>query len=123
MSRHGFLNSVLLAAVLSIAVFGAGCATKGQYLGTITDDSIADGVDLFLARNELAGLLTKDQTRRFLEAVRANETMLQLGIEIDSQVADSEALQKRIADLASRYIKDGVFVNPSQTNAVPATAE
>jgi hypothetical protein len=78
--------------------------TAGQYAPGLTDDGISRGVTMFLAKQGLTGLVTEQQATRFLEAVRANEAMLQIGREMDQQVQADVLLQERIAQLAAKYL-------------------
>jgi len=106
-------KAMAVAVLVLVAGMLTGCATMAQF--GIGEDAVADGVELFLKKQNLEGLVTKDQTNRFIALVKADAKMQELSSEVQANIAANVALQDRIAELGARYISGGQFVDPAGT--------
>jgi len=95
----------LFALLLAVSLL-AGCSTL-QRLG-ITEDTVATGVQVALARRDLAGAVSDAQLREIIAIVKA-EARLQ---EIGEEVAEDQRIQSLIEDIIGRYVVDGEVVVP-----------
>jgi len=111
------MNKLLTVAVVVAISILTGCATMERF--GVGDDAVEEGVQTFLKRQNLEGLVTAEQTKQFLAIVKADIKLQELAAGVPSNIEADVRLQERIAELGQRYILNGRFVDPAAaTNTV-----
>jgi len=110
------VGACIVVACLVAVMLSTGCAQLIK-LG-VTEDLVATGVQVVLARQGLAGVMSDAQVREIITIVRAHERLQAIG----NEVGQDARLQARIEELLARYVADGAIVLPSPVTE-PATVD
>lgn len=98
---------LIITATLTIAVL-SGCTTLTRF--GITEDTVVTGVQLALAKRDLAGTVSDAQLREIIAIVKAEQRLQEIGEEV---AADSR-VQNLIEEIINRYVIDGKVVVPAE---------